>query len=55
MRRARAGDVETAARCKLALRGIVFPTPLQMAGAQLEALEGQDIQRIRMALLEEET
>lgn len=40
--RARAGDVDTAARCELALRGIRYPTPEQMAGALLRAWHAQD-------------
>lgn len=42
MDKAREGDVETAARCELALLGIRHPTPEQMAGAALRAWHRED-------------
>lgn len=39
---ARAGDIDTAARCELALRGIRHPTPEQTAGAMLSAWRDAD-------------
>jgi len=50
---ARAGDVEIAARCELALRGIRQPTPEQAAGAMLHVLHAQDVQQLREAWIEE--
>jgi len=45
---ARAGDVETAARCKLALLGITRPSPEQVAGATLEAHFADDVRVMRV-------
>jgi len=50
---ARRGDVETAARCELALLGIRHPTPEQTAGAQLRALHDEDVRSLREAFVEE--
>jgi hypothetical protein len=51
--RARAGDLETAARCELALRGIRFPTPEQLAGAMLRAHHAADVAALRSAYVED--
>ena len=51
VRAARAGDVETAARCELALRGIKHPSREQHAGALLHALHASDVRRLREALV----
>ena len=54
MERARAGDVETAARCELALLGIASPSPEQTAGALLRAHERDDLRALRIAYVKEE-
>ena len=53
MRRARAGDVDVAARCELALLGMESPTPEQMAGAVLRAYQAVDIHVLRLSLVKE--
>lgn len=53
MRRARAGDVEAAARCELALRCITRPTVEQRAGAVLQALFHADVRVLREVYVEE--
>jgi hypothetical protein len=53
VRRARAGDIETAAHCELALLGIRYPTPEQAAGAMLRAHHAADVAALRSAYVEE--
>ncbi len=53
VRRARSGDVETAARCELALLGVRCPTPAQVAGATLRAHQADDMRRMLAAWTEE--
>ena len=53
MRAARAGDIDTAARCELALLEVRHPTPEQIAGATLRAYHADDTRRLRAAYVEE--
>lgn len=45
--------MDAAARCELALCGIVHPTPEQAAGATLRAHQANDIRKLRAAYAEE--
>ena len=55
MKRARAGDIDTAARCELAVAAYHggHPTPEQRAGAALRALYRADVHALVMAFAEE--